>query len=72
MMYFIPHLLTIRDILALTFLISSVSSLSLWWSLLDLTEKMDKPKILEMFENIRNQKGKYTYMDVEKIKIYWK
>ena len=73
MIYFIPHLLTFQNIIALTFITSSVSSLSLWWSLRGMVEKMDKPKLLKMFENIRNRKGQpYTYLDIDKIKIYWK
>ena len=71
MIYFIPHLQTFQNIVALTFITSSVSSLSLWWSLRAMAEKIDKPKLLRIFENIRNRKGlPYTYIDIDKIKIY--
>ena len=33
---------------------------------------MGKLKLSTLFENIRNQQDGHTYMDLEKIKMYWK
>ena len=59
----------VKSFLVLTFLISSVSSLSLLFSLQDLSKKMDKLKLFTMLKSIRNHQDGHTYKDIQKIKI---